>query len=101
MQQTGKLQDLKINLNFPSQNWKLKNISLIDRKPSSETASFKSSAYPTVENDSYTQMPYVEITNTGAPVTGINPNWEAFNLWTQVEQKIDKIKKLSCNRKYH
>lgn len=73
----------------------------INRNPSSETTSFTDDLYPPIGRNPYDQMRYVEITNTGTPVTGVNPNWEAFNLWTQIELEVDKIKKLSCNRKYH
>lgn len=61
---------------------------------------FSNDLYQPIGKNSFEEMQYVEITNSGTPAAGINPNWDAFNLWTRVEQEADRIKKLPCNRKY-
>lgn len=69
------------------------------RAPTSETGSFNN--YPIVDRRNADEdQPFVEISNTGIPVEGKNYNWNAYKLWTWIDEQLKRINKLPCNRLY-
>lgn len=67
------------------------------RIPTSTTAELDD--FPAVNRESLDRVPFVEITNSGDPTIGFNPNREAFELWNRINEQIDELKRHGCNDK--
>lgn len=73
------------------------NLTSFDRIPSSESGLLSSDQNPVVPQ-SGDVLPFVEVTNTGIPVVGTNPNWPAYEFWTELEADANAIKSMACNQ---
>ncbi|XP_055296930.1 juvenile hormone esterase-like [Sitodiplosis mosellana] len=68
----------------------------ITGNPVSETASFYS--FPPVNSKPLTDLPFTELLSVNTLASGSNPDHEEFKFWWSINEKVDKIKKMSCNQ---
>lgn len=66
--------------------------------PSSETASFDS----LVSANSLkplTYLPFTEFLSMGTLASSVNPDHEEFQFWWDIDQRLNEIKQMPCNKK--
>ncbi|XP_055296943.1 juvenile hormone esterase-like [Sitodiplosis mosellana] len=69
----------------------------ITGNPVSETASFYS--FPPVNSKPLTDLPFTELLSVNTLASGSNPDHEEFKFWWSINEKVENIKKMSCNQK--